>query len=88
MSTCDESTNGMASPKVAPSTLTAAADCTEWPDVYSGKGGVEITVANAGSNTRCMYVTGRTTIVRYFVRQHPMNASAMASEVSALSSTA
>ena len=88
MSTCEESVKAMVSPNSAISTSTAAPDCTECPDVYSGNGGVGITVWNFGSKTRCTYVTGRTTLERYFSRQQPMNASAIAMDVSAYSSAA
>ena len=69
------------------STSTAAPEMTEWPDEYSGNGGVGNTVVYLGSHTRFTNVTGRTTCERYFSRQHQMNASAIAMEVNAYAST-
>src|ERR1039458_2409986 len=88
ISICVESTKAIVSPSVFCSTSTAAPEMTEWPDEYSGNGGVANTVAYFGSQTRCTYVTGRTTYDRYFSRQQPMNASAIANDVSVYSSAA
>src|SRR5689334_8158013 len=85
MSTCVESTNGIVSPSTRDNTCDAAADSVEWPDGYSGKGGVANRVTHFGSNTRCTYVTGRSTSDLYFSRQQPMNASAIAIDVSVYS---
>src|SRR3954452_21971074 len=88
MSTCVESTNAIVSPSTRDSTCAAAADRVECPDGYSGNGGVANNVAHLGSNTRCMYVTGRSTSDLYFSFQQPMNASAIAIDVSVYNSAA
>ena len=53
------STNATLSPKVALRTSADAADTPEWPEGYSGKGGVGISGSHEGSMTRRMYVRGR-----------------------------
>src|SRR5438105_1105929 len=88
MSTCVESTNAVVSPSNPMSTSAAAPDNAECPEGYSGNGGVEKNVVHFGLNTRCTYVTGRTTSERYFSFQHPTNASAIATDVRAYASTA
>src|SRR5947209_3390424 len=65
-------------PNIFVSTSAAAEDCTEWPDVYSGNGGVTRSGVQAGSMRARMYVTGRSRLSRYLVFQQQMNASATA----------
>jgi hypothetical protein len=64
-------------PKVAVSTSAAAADWTEWPDVYSGKGGVVSGSGSPqlGSMWLRMKLIGRSRLWMYLMRQQAMNAS-------------
>src|SRR5690348_10501038 len=61
--------------------VAAAADSVEWPDKYSGKGGVGIVGSHVESMNARMYVRGR---MRFSLNLYPhdeMNASARAADV-------
>src|SRR5207237_9748022 len=65
----------------AVSTVAAAADCVEWPDGYSGKGGVGISGSQVESMMRRMYVRGRIRLNWYLYPHDATNASACAAAV-------
>src|SRR6185436_11738502 len=81
------SSNGT-SPISAVSTVAAAADCVEWPDGYSGKGGVGMSGSQVESMRRRMYVRGRIRLYWYLYPQDATNASACAAAVSTMARAA
>src|SRR2546425_3444341 len=75
-------------PNMSVRTVAAAADCTEWPDVYSGNAGVTRNADQTGSIKFLMYVSGRSRLYVYLVSQQLMNASATAMPTRANASAA